>query len=138
MVGYHRDDGLRKGRKRKDYVDIILHIVNILHRIGTPTFPDDHGTNNRKTIYCLRSRAQEEKERISDASQLIVHAATSCCCWGFTFVTVVLAVNAIAGADYSAFVIFIPQFVIAGTLLCCMVCFICCVRDLPDMGEPCA
>lgn len=73
--------------------------------------------------------------RISDASQLIVHAATSCCCWGFTFVTVVLAVNAIAGADYSAFVIFIPQFVIAGVLLCCMVCFICCVRDLPDMGE---
>eukprot|EP00903_Cladosiphon_okamuranus_P020638 g18948.t1 len=76
---------------------------------------------------------QEEKERIADASQLIVHATTSCCCWGFTFVTVVLAVNAIAGADYSAFVIFIPQFVIAGTLLCCMVCFICCVRDLPDM-----
>lgn len=73
--------------------------------------------------------------RISEASQLIVHASTSCCCWGFTFVTVVLAVNAIAGADYSTFVVFIPQFVIAGTLLCCMVCFICCVRDLPDMGE---
>lgn len=73
--------------------------------------------------------------RAVEASQLIVHAISSCCCWGFTFVTVVLAVNAIAGADYSTFVIFIPQFTIAGTLLCCMICFICCVRDLPDMGE---
>ncbi|CAN0396393.1 unnamed protein product, partial [Hapterophycus canaliculatus] len=63
------------------------------------------------------------------ASQLIVHATTSCCCWAFTFVTVVLAVNAIAGADYSAFVIFIPQFIILGTLLCCVTCFICCTRE---------
>lgn len=73
--------------------------------------------------------------RVVAASQLIVHATTSCCCWAFTFVTVVLAVNAIAGADYSAFVIFIPQFIILGTLLCCVTCFICCTREFPDMGE---
>lgn len=73
--------------------------------------------------------------RMMAGSQLIVHAATSCCCWGFTFVTVVLAVNAIAGADYSTFVIFIPQFVIAGAVLCCMVCIICCFRELPE-GKP--
>lgn len=75
--------------------------------------------------------------RATAASQLIVHAMTSCCCWSFTFVTVVLAVNAIAGADYSAFVIFIPQFIIAGMLVCCMTCVICCVRASPedDLGE---
>ncbi|CAM9586528.1 unnamed protein product [Scytosiphon promiscuus] len=78
---------------------------------------------------------QEEKVRVVAASQLIVHATTSCCCWAFTFVTVVLAVNAIAGADYSAFVIFIPQFIILGTLLCCVTCFICCTREFPDMDE---
>ena len=66
------------------------------------------------------------------ASQLFANAMTSCCCWSFTFVTVVLAVNAMAGADYSAFVIFIPQFSIAGILVCCMTCFICCVRAPGD------
>lgn len=75
--------------------------------------------------------------RVMAASQLIVHAMTSCCCWSLTVVTVVLAVNAIAGADYSAFVIFIPQFVIAGLVVCCMTCVICCVRMDPDedLGE---
>lgn len=73
--------------------------------------------------------------RVMEASQLIVHALTSCCCWSFTFVTVVLAVNAIAGADYSTFVIFIPQFIIAGMLVCCMTCVICCLRGLPGEDE---
>lgn len=51
--------------------------------------------------------------------------------------TVVLAVNAMAGADYSAFVIFIPQFSVAGVVVCCMTCFICCVRAPgdEDIGE---
>lgn len=67
---------------------------------------------------------------------MMLHAISSCCCWSFTFVTVVLAVNAIAGADYSTFVIFIPQFIIAGALVCCLTCFICCMRDADGvMGE---
>ena len=70
--------------------------------------------------------------RVAAASQLIANAVTSCCCWTFTFITVILAVAAIAGADYSAYVIFIPQFVIAGLLVCCMTCIICCVRGLPE------
>ncbi|CBJ27545.1 Heat shock protein 40 like protein/ DnaJ domain containing protein [Ectocarpus siliculosus] len=81
---------------------------------------------------------QEERVRMVAASQLVVHAASSCCCWVFTLVTVVLAVNAIAGADYSTFVIFIPQFIIAGTLLCCATCFICCMRDLGDLDDDAA
>ncbi|CAN0220283.1 unnamed protein product, partial [Ascophyllum nodosum] len=44
---------------------------------------------------------------------------------GFTVITVILAVAAIAGADYSAYVIFIPLFVITGLLVCCMTCIIC-------------
>ncbi|CAB1105815.1 unnamed protein product [Ectocarpus sp. CCAP 1310/34] len=55
--------------------------------------------------------------------------ASSCCCWGFTLVAVALAINAIAGADHSTLVMFIPQFIMAGTLLCCAICFICCMRD---------
>lgn len=78
---------------------------------------------------------QEERVRMVAASQLIAHATSSCCCWVFTLITVVLAVNAIAGADYSTFVIFIPQFIIAGTLLCCATCFICCMRDFGDLGK---
>lgn len=70
--------------------------------------------------------------RAAASSQLFAQAMTSCCCWMFALVTVVLAVNAIAGADYSAFVIFIPQFIIAGLLVCCMTCFICCMRLDPD------
>lgn len=76
--------------------------------------------------------SQEEKGRVSAASQLTAQASTACCCWMFTLVTVILAVNAIAGADYSAFIIFIPQFIIAGVLVCCLTCFICCMRMDPD------
>ena len=80
---------------------------------------------------------QEENARVAAASQLIANTIASCCCWGCTFVSIVLAVNAITGADYSAFVIFIPLFVIAGLLVCCMTCIICCARGMPgeDLGE---
>lgn len=71
--------------------------------------------------------------KIMAASQLYAQAMSSCCCWTFTFVTVILAVAAIAGAQYSAFVIFIPQFTIAGLVVCCLTCVICCLRsDLED------
>lgn len=71
------------------------------------------------------------------ASQMITQSTSSCCCWWFILATVILAVAAIAGADYSAFVIFIPLFIVAGALLCCITCFICCMRgDLDEeMGE---
>ena len=67
------------------------------------------------------------------STDLIVKAVTSCCSWSITVVTAILVVAAIAGANYSAYVIFIPLFVVAGLLVCCMTCIICCcIRDLPE------
>lgn len=89
-------------------------------------------SEKRGVIAVTISPLQEEKVRVMAATQLMANAVTSCCCWGITLVTVVLAVSAIAGADYSTFVIFIPQFVIAGLVVCCMTCIICCVRELSE------
>ena len=62
----------------------------------------------------------------------LIKAVTSCYGWSLTFVTAILAVAAIAGGNSSTYVIFIPQFVIADLLVCCMTCIICCVRGLPE------
>ncbi|CAM9222207.1 unnamed protein product [Discosporangium mesarthrocarpum] len=73
----------------------------------------------------------EEQTKAGEAN---FGASAGCCCWSFTFTTVLLAVFAITGADFSAFVIFIPSFMVAGCIVCCLSCFICCVRELDEMA----
>ncbi|CAM9350767.1 unnamed protein product [Choristocarpus tenellus] len=79
--------------------------------------------------------SQEDKQKVMEASQLRAHVFSNCCCWVFSFTTFILAVAAITGADYSAFVIFIPSFIIAGCIVCCLSCVICFLRDDLDSGE---
>lgn len=46
-----------------------------------------------------------------------------------SLIMTVLAVNVIAGADFSAFIIFIPQFFSAGWFIIVASCLICCTRQ---------
>lgn len=51
---------------------------------------------------------------------------------GGTVVVTILAVNLIAGADYSTFVVFIPQFLSAAYIVAVVSCLVCCVRGHPE------
>lgn len=52
---------------------------------------------------------QEQRRKLLEASLLMDNAKHSRKVFGGTLVTSVLAVYLVAGADYSAFVIFLPQ-----------------------------
>lgn len=53
---------------------------------------------------------------------------------GVWIVTAILAVAAITGANFSTFVIFIPQFILSGILLTVLLCFICgCRVNIPGI-----
>lgn len=52
-----------------------------------------------------------------------------------SLVTVILAVNLAAGADYSAFVVFIPEFIGAGMLFCMALCLIYYARGDTDESD---
>ncbi|CAM9415856.1 unnamed protein product [Phaeothamnion confervicola] len=78
---------------------------------------------------------EEQTLKMSVAGDLVGRFYSSCCTWILGFCVTVVAVARIAGADYSVFYVFMPLYVIAGLLLCCMVCFICCARDVDDGEE---
>ncbi|CAN0422032.1 unnamed protein product [Ascophyllum nodosum] len=84
------------------------------------------------TVFMLASKLASGTLVEGKEDDELIKAVTSCCGWSVTFVTAILAVAAIAGGHYSTYVVFIPQFVIAGLLVCCMTCIICCIRDLPE------
>ncbi|CAM9962573.1 unnamed protein product [Sphacelaria rigidula] len=55
---------------------------------------------------------------------------------GIWIVTAILAVAAISGANFSTFIIFVPQFIASGLLLCVLLCCICSWRvNIPGVFQ---
>lgn len=63
-----------------------------------------------------------------EASLLMDNAKYSRHMFSGSLIMTVLAVYLIAGADFSAFIIFIPQFFSAGWFIIMVSCLICCTR----------
>lgn len=78
---------------------------------------------------------QEERRRIVEASLLMDNAKFCRSVFGGSLVMTILAVFLIDGADYSTFVVFIPQFASAAWLICVVSCVICCIRGEPQEVE---
>ncbi|CAM9548677.1 unnamed protein product [Laminaria digitata] len=71
-----------------------------------------------------------------EASLLMDNAKYSRHVFSGSLIMTVLAVYLIAGADFSAFIIFIPQFFSAGWFIIVASCLICCTRhQAPDLLE---
>eukprot|EP00904_Undaria_pinnatifida_P007088 jgi/Undpi1/3509/HiC_scaffold_16.g06881.m1 len=77
----------------------------------------------------LENCSEEERKRMIEASLLMDNAKYSRHVFSGSLIMTVLAVFLIAGANFSAFVIFIPQFFSAGWFIIVVSCLICCTRQ---------
>ncbi|CAM9460898.1 unnamed protein product [Ectocarpus sp. 6 AP-2014] len=89
-------------------------------------------TNQALAMYLARGledddgSTEEQRRKLLEASVLMDNAKHSHKLLGGTLVTSVLAVYLVAGADYSAFIVFLPQFISAiwfTFVVTCIVCF---------------